>query len=61
VIKPRKKVKEDKARQLMAEYYKAHKEALHPSVRDHRELIVELIMEGFSPKDAFMQAQTHGI
>ena len=57
--KPRKNVKEDLARQLMAEYYKTNKESLHPSVRDHRERIVELIMEGFSAKDAFMQAQAN--
>ena len=59
-IKPRKKVKEQKALELMAEHYKNNKSTLPPSVREYRELIVELIMEGFSPEDAFVQAQANG-
>ncbi|MDO8811625.1 MAG: hypothetical protein Q7J38_06310 [Gallionella sp.] len=59
-IKPRKKVKEQKALELMAEYYKINKSNLSTSVREHRELIVELIMEGFSPEEAFTQAQATG-
>src|SRR3954469_17344478 len=34
------------ARQLMADYYQAHKDELPPEIRKHRELIVELLMEG---------------
>ena len=55
-IKPRKKVKEAQALVLMAEHYKQHKSTLPAEVRNHRELIVELIMEGFPPEEAFAQA-----
>jgi hypothetical protein len=55
-IKPRKKVKEQKARELMSEHYKNNKDNLPASVKEHRELIIELIMEGFSPEEAFAQA-----
>lgn len=58
-VKPRKKVKEQKALELMAEYFKIHRSTLPVSVREHRELIVELIMEGFSPEEAFAQAQSN--
>lgn len=57
-IKPHKKVKEQTARELMAKYYKSNRATLPATVRDHRELIVELIMEGFSPGDAFSQARS---
>ena len=55
-IKPRKKVKEAQALVLMAEHYKQYKSTLPAEVRNHRELIVELIMEGFPPEEAFAQA-----
>lgn len=55
-VKPRKKVKEPKALQLMADYFQANRTTLPDSVRQQRELIVELIMEGFSPEEAFSQA-----
>lgn len=45
--------KESEARELMAAYYQAHKNELNPKVRKHREEIVELIMEGHSPAEAF--------
>lgn len=55
-ITPRMKVKEGKALQLMAAYYREHKASLDPSIRAQRELIVELIMEGFPEEEAFKQA-----
>lgn len=55
-IIPRKKVKEPQALELMAEYYKINKLNLPSSVREHRELIVELIMAGFTPAEAFEQS-----
>lgn len=55
-IKPRKKVKENEALQLMSEHYQANKGTLPANVRERRELIIELIMEGFSAEDAFSQA-----
>jgi hypothetical protein len=60
-IKPRKKVKEAQARVLMAEHYKQHKSTLPAEVRNHRELIVELIMEGFPPEEAFAQCLRNGV
>jgi hypothetical protein len=48
------------ARELMAEYYKNNKATLSASVREHREVIVQLIMEGLSPAQAFCQGQATG-
>ncbi len=56
-IKPRKKVKEPKARELMSAYYQRHRGSLPASVRLHRELIIELIMDGFTEEEAFAQAK----
>lgn len=50
------KRKEADALNLMAAYYQANKASLSPLVRERRELIVELIMEGFEPPDAFAKA-----
>jgi hypothetical protein len=55
-VAPRKKVKEPKALELMAAHYQAHRASLPSNVRLYRELIVELIMEGFSAEEAFAQA-----
>lgn len=57
IIKPRKKVKEQQALEMMAEHYKANKATLPAAIREHREMIIELIMEGFQPDEAFSQAQ----
>lgn len=59
-IKPRKPVKEAKALELMSTHYQQHKASLPPSIRESREQIVELIMEGFSPEEAFALAQQNG-
>ena len=53
---PRKKVNEDKALEIMSSYFYANKASLPESVRNHREYIVERIMEGFSPDEAFAEA-----
>jgi hypothetical protein len=37
----------------MADFYREHKAELSPKIRNHRELIVELLMEGMAPADAF--------
>jgi hypothetical protein len=55
-----KKPKESEALQLMAEFYQANKATLSPEVRKHRDQIVEFIMEGMAPKDAFAMVQTSG-
>lgn len=54
-IKPRKKIKETAALTLMHQYFQSHKSILPASIREQRELIVELIMEGFEPSYAFEQ------
>ena len=56
-ITPRKKRKEPEARELMYAYYKEHKNTLPPTVTDLRELIIELLMEGFSAEEAYELAQ----
>lgn len=56
VIKPRKKIKEGEALSLMASYFQINKANLPESIRSHRELIVELLMEGFTPEESFSQA-----
>ena len=53
---PRKRVKEKVALEIMASHYKGHKAQYPASVREHRELIIELIMEGFPVEQAFAQA-----
>jgi hypothetical protein len=55
-VAPRKRIKESKALEMMSAYYMANRDSLPKSIREHRELIVELIMEGFSPESAFDQA-----
>jgi hypothetical protein len=47
------KPKDGEAREVMADYYHAHKADMPPEIRKHRELIVELLMEGMPPADAF--------
>jgi hypothetical protein len=47
------KPKEDEALQLMSDYYKAHKSELPPDIRQYREGIVELLMEGMPAAAAF--------
>jgi hypothetical protein len=49
------KPKETKAREMMAAYYQAHKAELPTEIRKHRELIIELIMEGTPPAQTFQQ------
>lgn len=48
-----KKRKEPEALQLMSDYYQQHKEALSPSVRNHRELIVDMMVEGLPAEQVF--------
>ena len=47
------KHKEPEALQLMSDYYQANKTRLSPSVRNHRELIVEMIIEGVPVEQVF--------
>lgn len=56
VIAPRKRITEAKAIQLMANYYAEHKATLPATVRQQRDLIIELLREGFAVEQAFEQA-----
>jgi hypothetical protein len=47
------KRKEQEALQVMYAYYQEHSATLPAHVRTHRDLIVELLMEGLSAEDAF--------
>lgn len=47
------KPNENEALQLMSDYYQAHKARLPADIRLHRDTIVELLMAGTSPQDAF--------
>ena len=50
---PSGKRKEPVALQLMSDYYQEHKAQLPPSVRNHRELIIEMIVAGLPVEQAF--------
>jgi hypothetical protein len=56
VVTPRKRRKEADALKIMANYYNQNKDRLPSSVREKREVIIELLMEGFSEVEAFSQA-----
>jgi hypothetical protein len=49
----RKKVAKAKALELMAQYYQSNKTRLPADVRQHREVILELIEEGFEVAEVF--------
>ena len=51
-----KKVKEPDAVRAMHEHYQANRDTLPASIREQRDLIVTLIMEGLSPASAFAKA-----
>lgn len=50
----------DEALQLMSDYYRSHKAALPPNIRNHRDLIVDLLVEGVTAEDAFSEALKSG-
>lgn len=52
-VKRNKKMKEPDAVKAMHDYYQAHRDKLPASIRDHRNVIVTLIMEGIEPEAAF--------
>jgi len=44
----------------MSDYYQAHKHKFPASIRKRRELIIELLMDGLSPEQAFAMALDDG-
>ena len=59
-IIPRKQIKRPEALKLLSEYYAKHSAQLPVSIRDQRELVIELLMEGFSSVEAFSEAIKSG-
>jgi hypothetical protein len=57
---PVRKPNESEAGSMMFDYYQSHKDQLPPSVRRHRELIIQLLMDGMSPAEAFAMALRDG-
>lgn len=49
------------ALQSMSDHYKVHKNNLPPQIRSHRDLIVDLLMEGMPVEDAFSEAMKGGV
>ncbi len=58
VITPKKRIKKLEAVNVMAQFYSQNKKRLPSSVRNKRELIIKLLMEGFTAEEAFSQATT---
>jgi len=56
IVKPKKKITEAEAKKSMSDYYQANKAKWPTSIRKQRQLIIELIMQGFEPERAFEQA-----
>jgi hypothetical protein len=54
------KPNEGEALKMMADYFSANKSHLPPDVRKYREIIVELIMEGLLPEEAFAVGPRRG-
>lgn len=54
--KRNKKVKEPEALKVMHEHFLAHREKLPSAIRDYREVIVALLMDGIGTEAAFAQA-----
>jgi hypothetical protein len=50
------KIKEADARQLMFDYYQAHKGELPVGIQKNREMIIDLLLLGLSVEDAFSTA-----
>jgi hypothetical protein len=57
---PARKPNQSEAASLMSEYYQSHKTETPPTIRKHRELIIQLLMDGMSPAEAFAAALDGG-
>jgi hypothetical protein len=57
---PTQKITEAAAAQMMSDYFQKNRATLHPSVRKHRERIIELLMSGLTAEEAFSEAVSHG-
>lgn len=52
---------QDDALQSMSDYYRSNRSTLPHNIRVHREALVELIMAGVSPADAFAAVQSREV
>jgi hypothetical protein len=57
---PAHKPKKPEALQMMSDYYRAHRAELPADVSKYRELIIEFLMEGMSPEEAFAMVLKRG-
>jgi hypothetical protein len=55
-ITPRKRIKRPQALQVMSQHYTHNKAQLPATIAKQRELIIELLMEGSTPVEAFAEA-----
>ena len=55
-VKRGKKVREADALRAMHDHFLAHRDTLAPDIRDHREVILALIMDGTAVETAFAKA-----
>ena len=56
---PKKRIKRSEAMIIMSEYYKDKKEFYPASIKDKREKIIVLLMEGFSTEESFKQVMNN--
>ncbi len=56
----RKRIDKLAATALMSEYFYAHRASLPDWIKEHRETVIELIEEGFSPETAYSQVLEGG-
>jgi hypothetical protein len=59
VILPRKRIKRPEALKIMWQHYTQYKAQLPANITGQRELIIELLMDGFTPVEAFAQASAY--
>lgn len=57
---PGRKPNKSEAASMMSDYYRSHKDELPPDIRRHRELIIQLLMDGLPPAEAFAAAFSNG-
>lgn len=55
--KKRKKIKEPDALKMMSDFYLGNRDKLPTSIVKQREVIVELLVEGYTPEEAFAKVQ----
>ncbi|HEY9446800.1 MAG TPA: hypothetical protein VIQ62_06970 [Burkholderiales bacterium] len=55
-----KKLKEPEALKTMSDYFQAHRAELPSSIVSHRDVIVEILMAGYTAEEAFSKAESPG-